>query len=78
METIPWGALEKYMDSNYLKGDNQCGFRKARASLTNLLDLYHEAKDKADNRLCKYKSVFVFSGGHVGIHNKQMKGVKRK
>lgn len=53
METIPWGTLEEYMDSNYPKGDNQCGFRKARASLTNLLDLYHGAKDRADNRLCK-------------------------
>jgi len=53
METIPWGTLEKYMDSNYLKGDNQHRCRKARASLTNLLDLYHEAKDRVDNGLCK-------------------------
>jgi len=47
------GHVREVHDSNYLNGDNQCGFRKARTSLTNLLDLYHEAKDKADNGLCK-------------------------
>lgn len=51
--------FEKYMDSNYLKGDNQHGFRRARASLTNLFDLYWEAKDKVDNGTA-YKRVYLY------------------